>query len=109
MVREKIKASQVLNKMQNHVLGVCSCKQNKPCPVSGPSGAKLSIELLRQVIGAPPQDIQAEVNVNVKAQVQSIVARVGEARARTALEVLAPGLLNFLPEQELIEHDSETP
>lgn len=104
-VREKIKATQIYNKLESHALEKCSCfapkagKEAKPCSVADPTGAKISMYLLNQAIGTPPQEIRTEVNVNIKAQVQSIVARVGEERARTALEVLAPGLLTFLPSE----------
>jgi hypothetical protein len=74
-------------------------KQTKKPVEMSAHQVKAACYLISQAIGSPPQEIKADVNVNVRAQVQSIVAQYGEARARVALEALAPGLLAYLPSE----------
>jgi hypothetical protein len=101
MVRQKIQASAILNKMEAHIFEKCSCyhedeEKQRRCSVSDPSGAKISMYLLSQSIGNPPQEINGEVTVTANVVVQALVARLGPERARQALEIQAPGLVALL-------------
>lgn len=51
-----------------------------------PTQAKVGMRLLEHVIGSPPQEVTADINVSAELTVRALVARVGVERARTALE-----------------------
>lgn len=63
MVREKIKASQLINRLQDHVLGEVELSNSQ---------VRAATYLVNQAIGAPPQKLEHEGTVTLEQLVAGV-------------------------------------